>query len=539
MKGTFSQQLCALLTARALIARRSWRTHLLLLLSGLFALLILSALQQLADSILTSGIPSPPFSPPLGHLTRCTPLPGTLRPTPNGSFEPGCYSLLFLPRDPRTVALVSAAVGASRLGDDVRSLPGAVRWPLAPLHAGWVDASLLREGATDCGEARGRCGEPAAWLSGACAPCAFALDNKTLTTLTMAFPDAVRVVALNLGAYLADHVRGDSSFLYLHNASAAGWPLLRPGTTSEVKRLLDAELLRAGALPQPPPLLPPLSLSFSLRGFPTAPTLGGGGFDAFARTGAQWTFLMPALLCFQLLCAVVAERETGLRAALTAAGLRRAAYWAAWVVSAAAAGLISTLLLLASGYALRLPFFLRSAPAATAALYLLTCAAYAAYALALSTLVGNAKAAAVVGGAATLMSYTFILVVSTGGSELLGLMWLRDMEGWKAALRTLFLLLCPALAYASVASDIAGRCAPGGPGFSMTDLATPSVGEALGQPFARPSPLWCVALGRAARPCWGCLRRAMPSSPPPPNTPPPTRPTHRRTPPQVSRRAAF
>jgi hypothetical protein len=161
------EQTRALLLARLQIAKRSKRIFFLHFLSGAFALVLLSTLQTLANSVLTSGVPNPPSDRLPLSLLPCVASPGALRPAANGS-EAGCFALLYLPaRDD-----VAELVGGLGAAADVAALPGAVRWPLAPAAAGWVETALLREGATGCEGARGVCAGEGAWATGRCAPCA-------------------------------------------------------------------------------------------------------------------------------------------------------------------------------------------------------------------------------------------------------------------------------------------------------------------------------------------------------------------------------
>jgi ABC-type multidrug transport system ATPase subunit len=516
----------ALLVARLQLVSKSKRAHVLSLLSGAFALVLLSSLQVLANTQLTAGEADPPSFLLPSLLPPCDALAGTLRPIEGGGSEAGCYSLLYLPRSEEVADLLAGVpVSSAR---DVAPLPGAVRWPLAPEVAGWVEPALLPEGAVSCEGARGVCGAPEFWLTGRCEPCAFTLDNRTLFATTRGWPDSVRVVAIFLAPYLGYDLQADATYVLLSNFSAASWPLRRRAPSSLAKKLIDSALLLGGAAGGAaaaltatggPPLRtePPPLLTFFLRGFPRPPVLSAAGFDAFGASGAQWTFLMPALLCFSVLTTCAGEKEGGLRGALGAAGLAPGAHLLSWAALCTLVSVASTAVLLVAGWATRVPFFVDASPAATGPLYVLTCLAYSAVAGAAAGCVRTSRAAASAGAAIALVSFVFICVVNTGGAEALNLLWLVDMPPWKRAARTAALLLVPALPYACVLADVLARVRPrggGGGGFAAAHLLLPSTGEVLGHAYARPAPLWCLfvlagdalafaAVGAAADGAWG------------------------------------
>ena len=243
----------------------------------------------------------------------------------------------------------------------------------------------------------------------------------------------MRVAVVFLAPYVGFPLSVDASYVLLSNWSAQAWPLRRPFSnhTALVKRALDAALLLAPpppydapnqAMPNvtahsneavfvaregapPPRAEPPPLLDFSLRGFPSPPVLNADGFDAFGASGAQWTFLGPAILCFHVLTALAGEKESGLRQLLRSAGMGTPAYMATGAALVALVSALSTALLLAVGGAMGVPFFARSTPLATGACFFLTCAAYAALAAAAAGFARTASAAASLAAGLTLCSY--------------------------------------------------------------------------------------------------------------------------------------
>ena len=193
-----------LLRLRVLSARRDLKVTLSQIFIGAFACILLSFFQLLANNILGSSTPH--YAPtPVGAIPKCETGPGVLRPALSGNAsEPGCFTLLYAPASPQVAALVRAAVARSpglAVGDDVAPVPGLVPFPAPVEFQSFVNASLFAgggDGAT-CASAAGLCGDPSYWASGACIPCAWAFDNRTMTEVTTNYPGAVQSIVWAMG----------------------------------------------------------------------------------------------------------------------------------------------------------------------------------------------------------------------------------------------------------------------------------------------------------------------------------------------------
>lgn len=330
-RSVWSVQYCELLRLRAILARRNARVTVSVLFVGAVAITLLTIFQALANSILSASVPHQPTAA-VGTVPRCTAVEGTLKLTAAG-VEPGCWTILYAPDNAATRALLAGVAAGSSLtmGVDVAPVPGAVQWPLAEdVRGKWVNASLFVSLGADATCANAAC-EP---LTPGCMPCSLALDNRTMSLLTTDYPASVQTVVWVLGQDLEDSAFPlplskvlpglNASYVISYNLSQTQYPFLQPAHAAEVKRALDEVLLGGGGAVAP-------ELDFSLRDSPRAPPRVSG-FDIFTQSGAQWTFLAPALLFFQLLTSVVVEKEEKLRVSMTVMGLSTRAYWSSWGV---------------------------------------------------------------------------------------------------------------------------------------------------------------------------------------------------------------
>jgi len=222
-----------------------------------------------------------------------------------------------------------------------------------------------------------------------------------------------------------------------------------------------------------------------------------------AQQGGQW-YILPALIVFYvLLVEIVGEKESRLRLGMRTMGLRNGAFWGSWALVGLAYSVLTSLILIGTGYAAGFEYFARSSFGANFALFVIFGMSLVALAFLLSTLVDSAKLAQTVGLAAVLLSFVFQGILSAGYGGLVDCLWMQPILDWVLAIRYI-MQLYPAFNFSKCFFDIAqmatstidaraGKVLPG-PGFHWSDLHKTRPVDFFGFHIQNPPPSQSILL---------------------------------------------
>lgn len=236
LKPSWWQQYRALLTQKALLARRSWISTSLQVSMGLWACLLLLGFQFVANAVLSHSVPHPPAAL-VGAPPKCNPMPHSVAVGPAGSTVVGaCNTILFAPTSPAINRVMSrlAADAGLLYGTDVAPFPGASAGP---------DFDLQLVNATASNSTVCVVGSCSIIPSAECLPCAIVRDNATMTDWLLRNPNSTQNSVWFPLAYLS----GDLSAAISYNYSATIYPLFEDSHSMSVKQALDKVVLELAA----------------------------------------------------------------------------------------------------------------------------------------------------------------------------------------------------------------------------------------------------------------------------------------------------
>lgn len=448
LQPKWRQQYAALMRKHWLQAKRNWLGTAVQLFMGLFVCLLLMGFQGIANYVLSVQTPHPAAvlvqAPPL-----CTPGRDSVGLGPDGQLVPGgCNTLLFGPASPTVVRVMQRMASNTGLeyGKDVALLPGLSQGPPFDLHL--VNASLSNS--TSC--VAGGCGFVPSFE---CLPCAIVRDNATITSFLLDHGNSTQNLAWFVGSYTAGLFPGentDLSYNLAYNFSQTIYPWYFDSHSSSVKKAIDTAIVELAAEDRYNVSSSSLDLKVYQRGFPK-PVPRVTGYQVFASNGGQWVFLVPCILFFNALTDIVSEKESRLRVSMTMMGLRVSAYWAAQLSTALIMGFLSSLVLIASGFALQFDFFLNTNVFALFLLFFLFNIAMLCLAVFLSAFLSASKTAQTVGYSIILLGFVLQFLLTSAYAALVDLLFSDRLEAWVYGVRRL-LTLYPAFNFSLFFYDI-------------------------------------------------------------------------------------
>lgn len=490
------------------LAWRNPRSTLAQVFVGALVCCLLAIFQAQANYILSvhtlhepeSLIPGIPLCVS-GKVSQRPFLPYNEDGTVNG-YAHGCTTLMYLPDSNSTRTLMSAVAAQNglRMDVDILPVPGSTtqaQWD--GIASGWVNGTLFTQQDDGvCTTARGTCDiNP---LQPDCIPCAFAMDNRTVTEWQLAWPNSTQNLVWIFGAYTAGigpGVKADTSYSISYNQSITLYPWFADAHTASVKLALDKAILSSITQAASPSTSTPMQLDVSLKPYPK-PKNRISGFDVFAQSGPQWMFVVPSVLFFHFLTELVAEKESKLRVSMRQMGLSRSAYWAAWATYALLAAAVSTCILTASGNVAGFAWFRGTNSGVVLSLYFLFALSMVGVAVLCSAFISSTKTAQTTAFTVAIVGFVFTAIISSGYGGLLDLMYSTEVYPWVVQVRRIIQVLPPyqlARAFSDIAAlsaaeiDFQTQTVTQGPGFHWSDLYNPTVKNFFGFVCNLPAPV--------------------------------------------------
>lgn len=181
--------------------------------------------------------------------------------------------------------------------------------------------------------------------------------------------------------------------------------------------------------------------------------------DIIATNGATWFFVPPMVTFFIVLTEIVYEKESRLRLGMKMMGLANTPYWITWWLYGVSLITLSTLMLMATGYAFQIDYFMGTNPVCIFLLFFIFGMAITAFSMFLSSLIQKSGTAQTVGYALVLLGFVFQVILSLGNGILVDMLWSVTAQPWVVMLRWI-LTIYPPFNMAKVFNAIGNKASP-------------------------------------------------------------------------------